>query len=282
MPSVVRVKPSTRPPATLLRCAIGTLALLLSLGLGSAAAADVATTVEGGADGCVPGADPVNDVPTCIGEALLVVWPEPPTTVPSTCEEGRSDEASAYVLAAVQGVFYSVDDEPVSGTVDVADGARVTVLARTYPGVQFADGSTVAEHALDFPTCPAEEHPVAALREAATPAVGAQAGEDVAPLAAVDLRPAAGPVAAEEAAAGSVAGPAGVTAAATTAATLVHQTAVRTEVLGVTYAHRDSSAPAAAAVPQLAATGVPAWSAALVAVSMLLAGAGLLVPGSRP
>ena len=290
VPSVIHVTASKHPLATWLRLAAGAFALLLPLGLGSAAAATV--DAGGAPESCVPGAAPVDGAPSCPREALLVVWPVPVTAVESTCADGRSDEASAFVAPAVDGVFYSVGDHEVSGTVDVSDGDRVTVLARTRPGVRFADDSTEAEHVLAFATCappealaatptgradlpatgPAEPAPVVAAPAEPAPVVAAPA--EAAPVVAarvVDAPVAAGRV---------VAGP--VAVAVTGPVQAPHAPAEVMAAVAARPAVAGSAAAATTAAPRLADTGAEPWHAAVLAASMLLAGACLLVVGNRP
>lgn len=214
--------------------------------------------------GCQPGEDG-SDVPTCIGEALLIVRPELPLVTQSGCTLGVSDEASGYVVPDTMGVRHTVDGVDVTGQVDVTDGATVTVLASTYLGVQFADGGTELVHELSFDTCAATEPPVAE-----------QPGTDpsLASGPVVETR-VLGVSFSREQPAGQV--PAATGAATASVAAAASGTAP-SAALPAVHSRSTTAHPAAT----LAATGVEAWHAALAAALAVGAGAALLVASAGP
>lgn len=270
MPTVSRV---TSLSAALLRPAVGACSLLVALALGLASSA-AATAGVVDQPGPWPGASTVLGSTTAVGEpdARLLTRREAPTVVQSRCTAEGSDEASSYRLPEVMGVFYRVGDREVGGTVEVSDGDKVTVLARTYPGVRFEDDSTEATYVLDFTRCPAPE-PAAQVPAAQVPVVQApvvrapvvqtpvvREAAPRTPTAAVPT----GPVSPTSvAAAGAVSAPTATPAAAPPRAT--------------------SPAPPTQASPagRLADTGANPWQAAVLAGAMLLAGTGMLVAGRR-
>lgn len=318
MPTVVRVNSSS---AARLRTAVGAGSLLLTLTLGSSAAATGglagpagpgtgdttvagdATSLGGTSVGGAPevggtpevGSTPSVDETPSVGDtttgqepdARLVVWREAPTVVQSRCTLEGSDEASSYGVPDVMGVSYRVGDHEVSGTVEVTDGDQVTVLALTYPGVRFDDDSTEAVYVLDFSRCPAPASPVAQTPVAQAPA--AQAPTAPAP-AAQDAPPAspsaAGPAGATPVAADGAPARTGVPATAeTTSAGVISSgpgTAGPTDAPVTVLARATSAAPPSSArAERLAETGAHAWQAAALAGALLLTGSGMLAAVRR-
>ena len=324
VPTVGRVTSSTCSPAAWLRPAVGAGALLLALGVASSATATAtatvtdtvtaATTTHEAVGQVAPEADllAVADIPAAGGapevdqsEALMLTWRKAPVAVQSSCTAQGSDEASSVRLAEVMGAYYRVDDREVtSGTVDVTDGDRVTVVARTRPGVRFEDDSTEATYVLEFSLCPAPapsatQPPATHAPATQPPATQPPATQPPAPAAPTPTAPSGGgaptsgvPVAAVVAAVGgdhglgaavsdegvhpvptSAEGPA---SSGTSVTVPGHEpTAVRARA--VVTAPQTS----AAAAGRLADTGTEAWQAAVLGGAMLLGGAGLLVAGRR-
>jgi len=135
------------------------------------------------------------------------VVPAAPTFTDGTVCTAGSPEQAQVVVPDVEGVVYRLDGEVVSGTVDVAPDAQVTLTAEAADGYALADGATASwSHTFVAPDCPVQDvvvTPVAPTAKAATCQDGEVVdGTVVVPTVTgvrytIDGEPVSGPVAVE-------------------------------------------------------------------------------------
>lgn len=99
------------------------------------------------------------------------VVPLAPTFTDATVCTAGSPEQASITVPEVEGVVYRLDGEVVTGTVEVAPDAQVTLTAEAADGYALEDGATSTwSHTFVAPDCPVEDVVVAPVAPVATPA----------------------------------------------------------------------------------------------------------------